>query len=169
MSTDNLDFMKVCVNTRKTVKIRFENLKEVPCDWWYYFKPEISTAATVAKEGERFTVFPQSGTLLPGQKQTVDVMFIPNSDKPFAQKLTFKCKDNSKQFILNAKGQGIYYSVELTPELVKLGPVLPYDQNAIQAIELRNPMEQPIEVYSLDFDKKYIEEEEILKRLENFT
>lgn len=25
MSTDNLDFGKVCVNTRKTVKIRFEN------------------------------------------------------------------------------------------------------------------------------------------------
>lgn len=25
MSTDNLDFNKVCLNTRKTVKIRFEN------------------------------------------------------------------------------------------------------------------------------------------------
>jgi hypothetical protein len=35
-------------------------------------------------------------------------------------------------------------------------------------IEMRNPMEIPIEVYSLDFDKLYIEEEEILKRLEQF-
>jgi hypothetical protein len=25
MNTDNLDFLKVCVNTRKTVKVRFEN------------------------------------------------------------------------------------------------------------------------------------------------
>ena len=25
MSTDNLDFGKVCVNTRKTIKVRFEN------------------------------------------------------------------------------------------------------------------------------------------------
>jgi len=58
MSTDNLDFAKVCVNTRKTIKIRFENQKEVPCDWWYYFKPDVATAATVAKEGERFTVLP---------------------------------------------------------------------------------------------------------------
>lgn len=33
MSTDNLDFLKVCVNTRKTIKVRFENHKEVPCDW----------------------------------------------------------------------------------------------------------------------------------------
>lgn len=54
MSNDNLDFGKVCVNTRKTIKVRFENQKEVPCDWSYYYKPDIATAATVAKEGERF-------------------------------------------------------------------------------------------------------------------
>ena len=80
-------------------------------------------------------------------------MFIPNSDKPFLQKLTFKCKDNQKQFILNAKGQGVNYQVDLIQEIVKLGPILPYDQNCIECIELKNPMEQAIEVYSLDFDK----------------
>ena len=109
MSTDNMDYGKVCVNTRKTVKIRFENQKEVPCDWWYYYKPDVAAAATLAKEGERFSVFPLAGTLLPGQRQTVDIMFIPNSDKQFTQKLTFKCKDNPKQFILNVKGQGVNY------------------------------------------------------------
>lgn len=36
MSTDNLDFEKVCINTRKTVKLRIENLKEVACEWWYH-------------------------------------------------------------------------------------------------------------------------------------
>ena len=30
-------------------------------------------------------------------------------------------------------------------------------------------MDQAIEIYSLDFDKQYIEEEEILKRVENFA
>ena len=30
-------------------------------------------------------------------------------------------------------------------------------------------MDQPIEVYSLDFDKVYAEEEEILKRLDHFN
>ena len=29
-------------------------------------------------------------------------------------------------------------------------------------------MDQPIEVYSLDFDRQYIDEEEILKRVDNF-
>jgi len=54
MSKDNLEFGKVCVQTRKTIKIRFENQKEVPCHWNYTYKPDISTAATAAKEGERF-------------------------------------------------------------------------------------------------------------------
>jgi hydrocephalus-inducing protein len=49
-----------------------------------------------------------------------------------------------------------------------MGPVLPYSTVAIACIEIRNPMEIPIEVYSLDFDRQYIEEEEILKRLEQF-
>ena len=95
-------------------------------------------------------------------------MFTPNADKPFNQKLAFKCSQNQKQFVLNVKGQGINYQVELLPETIKLGPVLPYDSSAIQTFEIRNPMDIPIELYSLDFDKQYAEEEEILKRHDNF-
>ena len=59
--------------------------------------------------------------------------------------------------------------MEIAPNSLKLGPVLPYENNSIAEFELRNPMEQAIEVYSLDFDKQYIEEEEILKRIESFN
>jgi len=104
MSTDQLDYGKVCVNTRKTIKVRLENHKEVPCDWQYFFKADVSASKEGKEAGERFQVFPLSGTLLPGQKQTVDVMFTPNVDKQFLQKINFKCKDNSKIFIINAKG-----------------------------------------------------------------
>ena len=96
------------------------------------------------------------------------MMFTPNSDKQFTQKLSFRCKDNPKLFVLNVKGQGIHYQVDLVPETVHLGPVLPYDTSAVQCIELRNPMEQAIEVLSQDFDKQYLDEEDILKRMEHF-
>jgi len=36
-------------------------------------------------------------------------MFTPNIDKAFVQKINFKCKDNSKIFVLNAKGQGVNF------------------------------------------------------------
>lgn len=103
MSTDNLDFEKVLINTRKTVKLRIENVKEVACDWWLHNptttqqgKAEANTAnGDKKKEVEFFQVWPTSGQLLPGQRSTIDVMFIPNSDKPFAEKLMFKCQGNN--------------------------------------------------------------------------
>lgn len=70
--------------------------------------------------------------------------------------------------MLNVKGQGIHYQVDLVPETVHLGPVLPYDTSAVQCIELKNPMEQAIEVLSQDFDKQYVDEEDILKRMDHF-
>ena len=96
-------------------------------------------------------------------------MFTPNSDKQFGQKLMFRCKENSKQFVLNVKGQGINNLVELKPDTIKLGPVLPYDTKSIEYFEISNPMEHPIEIYSLDFDKQYLDEEEIIKLIENFS
>ena len=81
----------------------------------------------------------------------------------------FRCKENSKQFVLNVKGQGINNLVELKPDTIKLGPVLPYDTKSIEYFEISNPMEHPIEIYSLDFDKQYLDEEEIIKRIENFS
>lgn len=174
MSTDNLDFEKVLVNTRKTVKLRIENLKEVACEWWFVNpatstqKPDAAANADKKKEIEFFQVWPLSGTLLSGQRSTIDVMFTPNSDKPFAQKLMFKFKENQKQFVLNVKGQGTNNSVELVPEAIKLGPVLPYHTKSIECFTIANTMDHPIEIYSLDFDKQYLVEEEIIKRIDNF-
>jgi hypothetical protein len=42
--------------------------------------------------------------------------------------------------------------IELVPETIKLGPVLPYDTKSIEAFEITNTMETAIEIYSLDFD-----------------
>lgn len=71
---------------------------------------------------------------------------------------------------MNLKGQGIHYQVDIVPEsLLHLGSVLPYAEGAVKSFEIRNPMDQPIEVVSQDFDRKFIEEEEILKRLEHFS
>jgi hypothetical protein len=48
LDPETLDFDRVCINTRKTVKIRLENHKEVPCDWSFSQKAiaEATAAAT---------------------------------------------------------------------------------------------------------------------------
>lgn len=103
---------------------------------------------------------------MPGQKQTVDVIFTPTHEKVISQNLQFKCRENSKIFTLAVKGQGINYALDIIESSVEMGPVLPYDKSAAKTIEIRNPMSFAIEVYSADFDKQYLDEEEILKRFE---
>ena len=164
MSTDSVEFNQVWVGTRKIIKVRFENKKEVSWDWWYYYKPDV--AGVSAKEGEKFSVYPVGGQLLPGQKQTVDVIFTPTHEKIISQNLQFKWKENSKIFTLNVKGHGINYALDIIESSIEMGPVLPYDKSAVKTIDIKNPMSFPIEVYSSDFDKQYLEEEEILKRFE---
>jgi len=91
LSEENMDFDRVCVNTRKTMKIRIENKKEVPCDWQFVpetQRRESNLTGSKAKEektdkGDRFQVWPLNGTLQPGQRQTVDVIFTPTADKQF--------------------------------------------------------------------------------------
>lgn len=96
----------------------------------------------------------------------MDIIFTPTHEKVVNQKLQFKVKENSKLFALNVKGYGINYALDIIENSIELGPVLPYDKSAVKTVELRNPMTFPIEVYSADFDRLFIDEEEILKRFE---
>ena len=51
--------------------------------------------------------------------------------------------------------------MELERHLVEFGPVLPHSPGDEQAVLLRNPCPFPIEIYNLEFDKSYLEEEKV--------
>ena len=51
MSTDTVDFDRVCVNTRKTIKIRIENNKDVTCEWNFHNKQDPSALSMTASSG----------------------------------------------------------------------------------------------------------------------
>jgi hypothetical protein len=80
--------------------------------------------------------------------------------------LQFKCKENNKLFSFFAKGTGISYTIEIIEDSVEMGPVLPYDKSSMLPFQIKNPMSFPIEVYSTDFDQRFVEEEDILRRFD---
>ena len=104
----------------------------------------------------------------PGQKCVVDVIFTPNQEKSIVYKLEFKITNNQTSKFLTVKGIGMSQNIEFIPNKVVLGPILPYSKDAWTLVEMRNPTDNPIEVYSLDFDNKYREEEEMLRSYEGF-
>jgi adenylate kinase family enzyme len=120
-------------------------------------------------EESRFSINPESGTLRSGQRQNIEIIFQPSLEKVYTQKMNFKVRDNAKQqFQLSVKGFGINYNCEIIPNNLKLGPVLPYYNNLITPFEIKNPTDVAIEVYSVDFDQQYKEEDEMLRDYEGF-
>lgn len=166
LSSEVIDFGRVLVGTLSTAKLRIENTREVACEWTYVSKHANTTI--VNKDSERFQVNPSFGLLQPGQKCVVDVVFTPVQEKAITYKLEFKITNNQNSKFLVVKGIGMSQNLEFIPNKVVLGPVLPYSKEAWTLVEMRNPTDNPIEVYSLDFDNKYREEEEMLRNYEGF-
>ena len=58
-------------------------------------------------------------------------------------------------------GQGNEPKLEFSSTLIEFGPVLPHSSGDEKEVIIRNPSSFPVEVYSLEFDKQYLEEEKV--------
>jgi hypothetical protein len=47
----------------------------------------------------------------------------------------------------------VQVALEYSPEVIQIGPILPYDDAAYALLEVRNPGDYDTELYSLDFDR----------------
>ena len=77
MSADTIDFQNVVIGQRKTVFIRFVNYKEITCEWSLLSRASEMQGIDKGAE-QRYSIFPQSGVIQPGQKQLVKLSFTPN-------------------------------------------------------------------------------------------
>ena len=57
-------------------------------------------------------------------------------------------------------GRGIEPHIHLEQTLCEFDPVLPFSSGSVAEIAVVNPTPNPLEFYSLDFDKDYTIEEE---------
>ena len=62
------------------------------------------------------------------------------------------------------RGQGLEPHVEVERNLVEFGPILPHSPGDEQTILMRNPCPFPVEIYNLECDKLYLEEEKVKER-----
>jgi len=169
MSSESIDFGKVLIGTLCKAQIRLENLREVKCEWSYVAKHLAQGLGKTNKDWERFQLLPSSGVLLPNQKCVMELLFTPLQESSINQKLEFKIEKSQLKKLLTVKGMGMSQKLEFIPSQITLGPVLPYRKDAWLLVEMRNPTEYPCEVYSVDHDSQYREEEEMLRTYEGFA
>lgn len=163
ISADTLDFGRTVVGTCHTIFTQLQNVSAVTADW--AFKKPMGSARDVANF--RFT--PQSGVLTPGNKVNVRIEFVPDDGRHFMLKLPIKVASNPKTRSIVCRGEGAELRLAFQPQLVDLDPVLPCDPPVRQAVAIMNDSDYPVEVFSLDFDPTYKEDEELLRAVDAYN
>ena len=79
--------------------------------------------------------------------------------------LTLRVNQSTQHIALTCRGQGLEPRLEFARSDVAFGPILPHSQGDTQEVTVKNPCSFPIEMYSLEFDKVYLEEEMVSGRL----
>jgi len=163
LSVDRLHFGDVWVGCSRTIYVQIHNISPVRAEW------DFKRAIGNTKDENKFSVLPRSGSLAPGERCEVAVEYIPNEDKHHFLKLPLKVSQSSKSRTLALEGAGVAARVTFKPSLVELGPILPYSKTGdYREVTLTNSSDRPIEVYSLDFDENYLEEEEQLRYMPGY-
>ncbi|KNC96691.1 uncharacterized protein SPPG_07904 [Spizellomyces punctatus DAOM BR117] len=175
ISTNEIDFGEVLCGYRKTVMVRLHNSYTVPCEWTVVTtdvvpvptkkKVKKKLGAQVIRE---FDFIPSSGILQPGEKIMMMVHFVPMEDRIYDETFPIKITMNAKAAQLRVTGKGIQPSIIFEPEALIMGPVLPFSDGAVRKFIAYNPTDYPLEMYSLEFDQQYLEEEELLKHLDGW-
>ena len=168
---NSVEFGKVFIGRKKIVRFRIENFSVVSGNWSLVCKdpPLKKSDGPEKKEDlEVFEIDPQKGSLEPNTKKTITVSFIPIRAKAYVSRynLVIEKNPNQKEFML--KGSGADLSLEIVPVNYTIGPVLPYYKYALGFFELKNNNDIDIEVYSLDYDKQFSKEEDIIRNYKSF-
>jgi len=81
----------------------------------------------------------------------------------------FRLKNNVKIEIIHCMGQSRYQAICINPSYMELDPVLPNaESSSIIPFIVKNLSEKTIEIYSLDFDPQYLNEDQILRNCQNY-
>ncbi|KAJ3047832.1 hypothetical protein HK097_011139 [Rhizophlyctis rosea] len=180
LSMGDVDFGEVLCGLRKTVTIQMWNNNAVPCEW--------TTAQLVQAKDEKgpgvggkkqpkekkktgtptvkdFEIVPASGVLQPNEKCFLSIRFAPLDEKEYDEVLPIKIAMNPKPIPLHLFGKGAKLNVVFEPDNLVMGPILPASEGIEKRFVAYNPSNYPIEMFSVEFDQQYLEEEDALRRI----
>ncbi|KAI8803400.1 hypothetical protein BJ742DRAFT_498091 [Cladochytrium replicatum] len=167
ISSTSLDFGEVVCGFRKTITIHIQNPKSVPCEWHSTLNHDQQNVQSCVTRRE-FDISPESGILQPGESTFLAVQFYPHEERLYEQWLQIKITLNSKLLKIHVQGAGKCLTLNFDPDMLSMGPVLPYAEAVESKVLVSNPTDYLVEFYSVEYDKQYVDEETALKKIEGF-
>jgi len=169
LSTESIDFGRLLVGQRKRVTLELKNEKAVPVEWAYP-QPKDRNGRVLTTNEVVFDLVPAGGVLQPGESKLVVACFSPKVAGQVNASIPLRMRDNQKRKIISVTGRGDILQLRIAPTLsYDLGPVMPNAAGFTRDFTLVNPTDYPIEVYSVDFDQEYLEEEGTLRMYDGFV
>lgn len=130
-------------------------------------------------------MIPSSGTLCPGEQVDVQIKFCPTEgvkrlvlgvfiqgnrimrlacvlQGTYSRRLMVCVADSTQQMFVAACGEAEEPQLHFCPAVLDLGACLPAGTEAEAEVTVKNPCSFPIEFYSLELDKQYLEEEKVV-------
>ncbi|XP_053479109.1 hydrocephalus-inducing protein homolog [Ictalurus furcatus] len=182
-STNMLQFDSVQCGMCKVATLQLHNPEPVPCKWSIKEEEQLKRKVKTEKhiplhlrQDARleklnsliFEMLPSSGVLYPGDRVNIQVKFSPAEGRTYKERLVIAVAQSTQRILLLVQGQGLEPQLEFSTSEIELGPVLPYSNGDEVEVLVRNPCPFPIEFYSLDFDRQYLEEERILRLIKGY-
>ena len=83
----------------------------------------------------------------------------------YSEKIPIRIIHNDgSDLMLSLEGKGSQPAVVFSRNLLEFPAIVPFSNDGSEAeVTILNPMEYPVELYSLEFDKQYLEEEKVSK------
>ncbi|XP_039456431.1 hydrocephalus-inducing protein homolog [Oreochromis aureus] len=182
VSSDTIQFDTLQCGMCQMKTIQLLNHESVPCHW--SIAEEVKPFKKIDKflplykrkkalQEQRpppvvFEMFPSSGVLSPGERVNVYIKFKPADGCPYNRRLVVRVADSTQEVFITAQGQGEDPHLEFCPSVLELGPCLPASTDVEAEVTVKNPCSFPIEFYSLEFDTQYLQEEEILRLMQDY-
>ncbi|KAJ3115022.1 hypothetical protein HDU96_001327 [Phlyctochytrium bullatum] len=177
VSSTDVDFGEVLCGQRKTITIQLHNKNSVPCEWTTTAQDskEIASSKQAKQTKKRFAsivkefgINPPNGLLQPGERMLVFIQFSPTEEKDYDAVVPFKVNMNGQPIPVHISGRGFKPVIQFEPDSIVMGPILPCSEGTESKFCIYNPTNYPIEVYSLEFDQVYLEEEEMLRNIDGY-
>ncbi|CAG5111155.1 Oidioi.mRNA.OKI2018_I69.chr2.g5489.t1.cds [Oikopleura dioica] len=175
-----LDLGPVILGDVRKALIRIDNFGDIPVafapdqkykDKRFFIDPRLPLHQKKAlKEAQKplpriFQVIPEEGVLAPGERSTVQVEFMPTEESTFEENLLIFVENSTQRMEFNVSGSGVCPSLIFSKSPIELGPIMPDSAGATEIFSIKNNSKVEVEFYSLDFDEKYLKEEEMIRNL----
>jgi hydrocephalus-inducing protein len=148
------DFGSTILGQTRIQALQLQNNSLVPCA----FRMDKAAPTNVLQRGlssnydRIFTATPSSGILPPSSCQNIEIAFCPRSERSYLMQLPITIKHNSESFAVSLKGNGVHIGLIFDPPQISFPPFLSFSDSSRTIIQMINPNNYAIDVFSYQFD-----------------